>query len=360
MHLDLIFVGFGKVGRRFARMLREQEARLAADHGLEWRVVGIRTWRHGTARNTAGLDVARALDTVEGDLTLAALDEPTSLAGSPDMPTSAVGFIEQLARARADRGHVPVVVETTVLDIRSGQPAIDHVRAALRSGAHVLSANKGPAAFAYRELAELARERHRCFLFEGAVMDGVPIFNLVRETMPAVRVSGFRGVVNSTTNHVLTVLEEGGEFDEALAQMQAAGTTEADVSLDVDGWDAAAKTAALINVLMDGETTPAAIERTGIGSISGRAVRDAVRRGRRVKLVASARREAGRVVGRVAPEEVPESDLLATLRGMQNALVVDTDLLGRVAITQLDAGLTQTSYALLSDLIAVRRRLSGR
>jgi len=156
------------------------------------------------------------------------------------------------------------------------------------------------------------------------------------------------------------VLEEGGEFDEALAQMQAAGTTEADVSLDVDGWDAAAKTAVLVNVLMDGETTPAAIERTGIGSISGWAVRDAVRRGRRVKLVASARREAGRIVGRVAPEEVPESDLLATLRGMQNALVVDTDLLGRVAITQLDAGLTQTSYALLSDLIAVRRRLSGR
>ena len=162
--------------------------------------------------------------------------------------------IRQVTDALADEaadGRL-VVVETTVLDIDRGEPAIAHVRASLEGLAHVVTANKGPAAFAYDELEALAESVDRVFLFEGAVMDGVPVFNLVRETMPAVTIEGFRGVINTTCNYVLAEMERGMPFDDAMAEMQARGIAEADPSLDIDGWDAAAKTAALVNVLMGG------------------------------------------------------------------------------------------------------------
>ncbi|HEY3383025.1 MAG TPA: hypothetical protein VGK32_14730 [Vicinamibacterales bacterium] len=360
MLLDLALVGFGNVGRRFVRLLDERADELRRDHDLECRIVGIATGRHGVARDLRGLDVPRAVGLVERGEALGALDAPSSFPADVGAePRSGTAFIEQVAAGvRAlDASRVLVVVETTVLDIHAGQPAIDHVRAGLGAGAHVVTANKGPAAFAYAELAGLARTSNRSFLFEGAVMDGIPIFNLARETLPTVHVNGFRGVVNSTTNYIITAMENGREFDEALAEMQSAGIAEADASLDVDGWDAAAKASAIANVLMGGALTPQRVERTGIGGLTGADVRAAVARGRRLKLVASAERRGGEVRARVAPEELPADDLLATLRDQQNALLLDTDLLGRFAIVQLGGGLTQTAYALVSDLVAARNQV---
>ena len=191
-------------------------------------------------------------------------------------------------------------------------------------------------------------------------MDGIPIFNLVRETLPVVRITGFEGVVNTTTNHILTAMEEGRDFDSALAQMQADGIAEADASLDVDGWDAAAKTAALANVLLAARMTPQDVARTGISSGMGERARAARTRGQRLKLVATARRDGdGRVVARVEPRELPQDHLLAGLAGDANALVLETDLLNRVAICQLSGSLTQTAYALLSDLITIARQQLG-
>lgn len=361
MRIDLVLVGFGNVGRRFVRLLDERAGRLRLDHDLTWRVIAIATRRHGSARDLDGLDVHRALMAVERGETLTNLSPglDSGFRRNDDGNSSSEAFIRTTVgdALRHDPANTLVVVETTVLDIERGQPAVDHVRAALESGAHVISANKGPAAFAARELLDLAARNERAFFFEGAVMDGIPIFNLVRETLPAVSIVGFRGVVNSTTNHILTAMEAGAEFGPALAEMQAAGVAEADASFDVDGWDAAAKAAALINVLMDGAVTPRDIDRTGIAGITGEAVRAAAGRGRRIKLLASAWRENGRARGRVAPEELSATDLLATLEGQQNALVLQTDLLGEIAITQRGSGLTQTAYALVSDLVAVRRRL---
>lgn len=359
MTLDLALVGFGNVARRLVRLLDERAPELRTAHDLECRIVGIVTRRHGMARNAQGLDGLRAAALVEAGGALDDLDVPASLAVPCGRPASSLEFIEQLAAAARPAGGARylAIVETTVLDIAAGQPAIDHVRTALRAGAHVVTANKGPAAFAYAELSRLARSAHRAFLFEGAVMDGIPVFNLVRETLPAVRIAGFRGVVNSTTNYMITAMEGGREYEAALREMQAAGIAEADASLDVDGWDAAAKAAALANVLMDAGITPRQVERTGIGGLTSGDVRAAVSRGCRIKLVARAGREAGRVRARVAPEEVPASDVLATLRDQQNALVLETDLLGDFSIVQLGGGLTQTAYALLSDLVAIRRRL---
>ena len=351
MTIDLALVGFGNVARRFVRLLDERLDVLRDRHGLECRVVGIATKRHGFARDAGGLDARSAAAIVEGG---------GSLDGGPGAAGDAVSFIEEVAGEwrRSGAASPLVVVETTVLDVRSGQPAIDHVRAALAAGAHVVTANKGPVAFAYDELRQMADAAGRRFLFEGAVMDGIPVFNLAARTLPAVQVAGFRGVVNSTTNYIISAMEEGREFAEALAEMQAAGIAEADASLDVDGWDAAAKAAALANVLLGARTSPPAVERTGIGTLDGAAVRDAVARRKRVKLVARGRRDvAGGLRVSVAPEELPEGDLLAGLRGQQNAMIFETDLLEDIAIVQLGGGLTQTAYALVSNLVALRSAL---
>jgi homoserine dehydrogenase len=182
------------------------------------------------------------------------------------------------------------------------------------------------------------------------------VFNLVRQTLPGVRIERFRGVINSTTNHVLTRLEQGESFDAALARMQADGVAEADPALDVDGWDAAAKTAALMNVLMDARVTPHAIDREGIRGIGNADVRAAMDSGRRLRLVASAERRGAAAAGRVRLERVPAGDPLGSLEGQQNALLIGTDVLGEIGVLQRDGGLTQTAYAIVSDLATIARR----
>jgi homoserine dehydrogenase len=190
-------------------------------------------------------------------------------------------------------------------------------------------------------------------------MDGVPIFNFVREALPAVKVTGFRGVVNSTTNFILTAMEQGEPFERALAAMQQAGIAEADPSLDVDGWDAAAKTAALANVVLDARLTPKLVVRRGIGGLAAEDVAAVRDRGGRVKLVAAAHRDGRRVRASVAPTELPNTDLLAGLEGQQNAVIFETDTLGEIAVIQRGAGLTQTAYALVSDLVTVARDVNA-
>jgi homoserine dehydrogenase len=345
MRADLALVGFGNVGRRFVTLLAERRNWLQRDYDLDCRIVGIATRRHRAAFSASGLDVAAALDCVSAARPLPAGDRPVS--------TSA-DVIHLLGTSDAP---LRVLIETTPLTIADGQPAIAHIEAAIDAGCHAITANKGPAAFAYRQLCDRAGAAGVSFLFEGAVMDGVPIFNLVRESMPAIAIRGFRGVVNSTTNYILSALEDGEEFAPALRAMQAAGIAEADPSMDVDGWDAAAKTAALANVLMAADLNPQGVDRTGIGPETADRARSARARGNRLRLVVAASRSiAGAIQATVAPVELASDDLLASLRGPANALILQTDLLGDVAIHQLGGNLTMTAYALVSDLIALRRR----
>jgi homoserine dehydrogenase len=323
LRADLVLVGYGNVGRRFAGLLEERGGRLRTDEALDCRIVGSATRTHG-----ARFGERPCRDAFE--------------------------LIDRLSGSGAD---LKIVVETTTLNVTNGEPAITHVRAGISRGCHVVTANKGPVAFAYAALRDEAARAGVSFLFEGAVMDGIPIFNLVRETMPLVEVTGFDGVVNTTTNHIITALESGQAFDAALAEMQARGIAEADPSLDVDGWDAAAKAAALANVLMDARITPHDVRRTGLDAGTAAAAREALAGGRRLKLVASASRRAdGTVAAAVAPRELPSGDLLATLAGDANALILHTDLLNDIAVCQLSGSLTQTAYALLGDIVSIARR----
>ena len=346
--LALVLIGFGNVGRRFLRLLDEVADRLDFD----WRLVAIATRHHGSVVDPAGIEAARAIATVTSSLSLDRLDaEPCERSG--------IDVIRQVTEAltdEANEGHL-VVIETTVLDIDRGEPAVAHARASLEGLAHVITTNKGPAAFAFDELEALAESVDRVFFFEGAVMDGVPVFNLVRETLPALLVEGFRGIVNTTCQYALTQMERGVLLDDAVAEMQARGIAEADPSHDLEGWDAAAKTAALVNVLMGGGITPHEVTRSGIRDISRREIADALALGRRIRLVASASRRAGRLDARVEPEMLDSSDPLAALGGAENALYLHTDLLGDIGIVQRSSSITQTAYAILSDLTHISGRL---
>ena len=357
MRLALLLVGFGHVGRRFVHLLEEQRATLEAA-GVTSVVVGVMTRRHGTCLLDSADDHHAGLDAVQ----LARQVADGDAVGPASSSQSASQLIAQaFAHRAAQSADARVLIETTTLDIESGEPAISHVRAALRAGAHVVTANKGPVAHAFQALRDEADAAGLRFLFEGAVMDGIPVFNLVRETMPGVQILGFRGVVNSTTNHILTAMEAGEPFASALARMQAAGVAEADPSLDVDGWDAAAKVAAMANVWMDARITPQGVVREGIGPETGVRALAARARGRRLKLVGSgkSRREAFSEKKppdgffRVSLEELEADDPLAQLDGQANALELDTYPLGRIVITQRDGGLEKTAYALFSDLMCV-------
>ena len=346
--LSIALVGFGNVARRFIRLLDETAEQLH----FTWRLVGIATRHHGSVLDVDGIDATRALAMVESSQSLDRLDQKPR-------ERSGIDLIRQLTDALADDcadGRV-VIVETTLLDIERGEPGSAHVRASLEGLAHVVTANKGPVAFAYDDLEALADSVDRVFFFEGTVMDGVPVFNLVRETMPGVSIEGFRGVINTTCQYALSEMERGLTFDDAIAEMQAQGITEADPTLDIDGWDAAAKTAALVNVLMGGGITPHEVTRMGIRDVSPRDLVTAVARGRRVRLVASAARRGDVLDVRVEPEILDPTDPLACLGKFENALFLRTDLLGEVGIVQRTSSLQQTAYALLSDLTHISRRL---
>jgi homoserine dehydrogenase len=315
-------------------LLRKKEPELR-ERDIGWRVSGVATRRLGWLADSGGFDTAM-LDT-----------DPTAAFASARARTPGLhGVREWLQAAGAD-----VLFEATSLNPQTGQPAIDHIRAALESGAHAITANKGPIVHAYDELRSLAAARNRRFLFESTVMDGVPIFSMFRDSLPAVHLRGFRGILNSTTNVILTGMEEGLSFEESLGKAQQIGVAETDASQDIDGWDAAVKVAALVTVLMGVRIRLDEIERQGIGKLSGEAVRAARAQGKPYKLVCRGQRTQGGVKASVRPEQVPLSDPLAWVAGTSSIVYFETDIFPGLAITENHPGLEATAYGMLADFV---------
>ena len=327
---NLALIGFGNVGREFLRLLLAKKADLRQRYGIEWRLTGIASRRVGWVANPNGLDPAALLDP----------EWPY-----PTLTTAPRDVREWLAEAEAD-----VLFEATSLERLTGQPAIDHLKAALEHGAHAITANKGPILHAYRELSDLARSKDRKFLCESTVLDGTPIFSMFESTLPAVELRSFRGVLNSTTNIVLTEMEQGLDLAEAVKKAQELGVTETDPADDLDGWDAAVKTAALVIVLMGLPITLEQVERTGIQGLSVDQIRAARASGKRYKLICSAERTAQGLRASVRPEQLPMADPLALLEGSTSAVMFDLDVFS-LSIIEHSPGLSATAYGLLADFI---------
>lgn len=340
MHLALALVGFGNVWRAFARLLARKRAQMQAQYDLKVSVTGIITGRHGQAIDPLGIDLERALALVEAG-------RPLDELSSEHAPADVLEFIRACP---AD-----VLFENTPVNHHTGQPASSYLRAALEQGMHAITANKGPVVHAYQELSALAARRGRRFLFESAVMDGAPIFSLFRGPLPAADLLGFRGVLNSCTNLLLGLQEQGQSFEEAVHYAQSIGITETDPSADIDGWDAAIKVAALSTVLMGAPLKPDEIERTGIRGISATQIAEARAAGERWKLVCEARRDGTRVIGRVAPQRVGPDSPLYSIEGTSSYVQFEMDVLPGLGIVEGNPGPETTAYGLLSDLINAAR-----
>ena len=332
-HHNLCFLGFGNVNRTLVRLLADREPELRDRHGIAFRITGIASRRLGWIADPNGLDPD------------ARVARPPSAANSWESDRKSGSVREWLAAARAD-----VLFEATSLNVQTGQPAVDHIRAALEDGAHTITANKGPIVHAYRELRDLARARGKKFLFESTVMDGVPIFSLF-EQMPAIHLQGFHGILNSTTNVILSEMENGLTFDEALKKAQELGIAETDATHDIDGWDAAVKTAALITVLMDIPVRLEDIEREGIRDLTPNALRNAKRDGWPYKLVCRASRKPSGVQASVRPEKVLSTQPMARIAGTSSYAYFETDIFPGLAITEENPGLYATAYGLLGDFV---------
>ncbi len=336
----LAFLGFGNVGKALASLLLRKQEEIAACYG-SFRVTGIATGRHGIAIDPGGLDLRHALDLVNAGQSLEAISKI-----SPPCITSG-DFIRDCG--------AQVLFESTPVNYETGQPAVDYIRAALEAGMHVASANKGPVVHAYRELTALAASRGLKFYFESAVMDGAPVFGLFRETLPAARITAFRGVLNSTTNLILSRMEVGESFEDAVRYAQSIGIAETDPSGDIDGWDAAVKVSALVTVLMDTPTQPQQVERTGIRKITSADITEAKSQGKRWKLVCEARKSGDQLYARVSPQMVSADSPLYGVEGTSSIVQIESDVLGKLSLLEEDPGPHTTAYGLLADFLnAVR------
>ena len=332
---NLCFLGFGNVNRTLVQLLANRAEELRELYGIHYRITGIASRTRGWIADPSGLN----LDVVSGaDAPARELPKAFGTVGVNDVDN-------WLEAAQAD-----VLFEATSLNVTDGQPAVDHIRAALNHGAHAITANKGPIVHAYRELRDLAAAKGKRFLFESTVMDGVPIFSFF-DQLPAIHLQGFHGILNSTTNVILSQMEEGLSFDEALKKAQALGIAETDATHDIDGWDAAVKTAALITVLMDVPVKLNEIQREGIRDLTPQAVRNAKRDGWPFKLVCRARRTANGVEATVCPEKVLSTQPMAKISGSSSYIYFETDIFPGLAITEESPGLYATAYGMLADFV---------
>jgi len=335
-----LMIGFGNVGRTIARMLTTEISSFPALRRLDLKPVGIITRSRGSLIDDQGVDFEKALTCIEDH------------EGFPDSNAS---FSTMTGEEAARTLDYDVLVELSTLNIsRRGEPAASHIRTALARGKHAVSANKGPVAFCYGEMKDLSKKHGGKFLFETTVMDGAPVFNLVRETMKGCVVQSVDGIFNSTTNYILDRMEQGISLEEAVREAQKIGVAEADPSHDLEGWDPAAKTAALANVLMEGSITPLDVDRTGITGLTMEQVRQAVEDKEKYKLICRAWRENGTVRASVKPEKVPLSHHYATVSGGGAVLRICTDVMGPVLVTQEDPSLYDTAYGVLDDLLTLQ------
>ena len=330
----IALIGYGNVGKAFAQMLMRKKEYIEEAFGRTPLITSICTRSRGGLICPEGIDPERISD---------------------DMFEQSMDAMEVIRTGEYD-----VMCELTPINIMTGQPATDHIRTGMRLGKHVITANKGPIAWAYRELRDLADRQGVQFRYEATVMDGTPVYNLAQETLMGCRITEVSGIFNATTNFILTEMEKGVSFEEAVEEGRRQGFVEADPSMDIDGWDAAAKLTALMNVLMDVEITPDQINRTGISGITKADIDAASRQGKRIKLICRGRMVDGKPEGTVRPTLVNRDTLPAIMDATSSYVMIDTDLMGATTVIEepFEPEIDHTAYGVLSDLLRILKVLS--
>jgi homoserine dehydrogenase len=340
----LAFIGFGVVGQGLAEILLEKKEALRQKEGFEATVVAISDFMKGSIYHPNGLDI---------EVALKILKETGSLENYPETPGLKTGWnsLKTITQTNAD-----TIIEVSYTDVKTGQPAIDHCKAAFESGKNVVMTNKGPVALAYKELSELAESKGVHWGFEGTVMSGTPSLRMPIVTLAGNEIKEIRGILNGTTNYILTKMEqEGVLYEDALKDAQELGYAEADPTSDVEGYDARYKIVILANHIMGIPLKVEDVTCKGITDISLKDIEEAKSEGKRWKLLAKVKMENGITVASIAPEKVGITDSLASIGGAVNAITYECDLLGPVTLSGAGAGKKETGFSLLIDLININR-----
>jgi homoserine dehydrogenase len=338
MH-KLAFIGFGVVGQGLAEILHEKRSELKETYGFEYSVVAVSDFKKGSALLAGGLDIAKLLELAKDD----------RIGEYPGAKTG-LDALDTIRESGAD-----VVIEVSYTDIETAEPAYSHFKAALESGKHLVTTNKGPTALYFTELAGIARKKGIQFRYEGTVLAGTPSLNLGEMCLAGNSIGEIRGIMNGTTNFILTNMETGKSYADALKEAQELGYAEAKPDADVEGWDAVAKVVILAKSVMGTDIGVRDVERTGITGVSLEDVEAAKKEGKRWKLIGRVTRDGAGVRASVKPEKLALADPLAAVGGATNALTYETDLLGDVTIVGPGAGRRETGFSLLIDLLTIHR-----
>jgi homoserine dehydrogenase len=320
------FLGLGNVAKALAHLLETRRSELAVRYGVAVRATGVATRTIGWRADPEGL----------------------TLTAPQRSGAACYDVADWLLTARPD-----VVFETSPLEPHTGQPALDYLSEALRAGAHVVSANKGPLVHGYQRLTGLADTHARLYRFEAAVMDGAPVFSLVRRCLPLARIRSVSGVFTSTATVVLEAVERGGTIADGIAEAQRLGIAEADPSYDVDGWDSSVKLCAVAAVILERTVHPIDVARVGLRSLDPEAVRAAHRAGRPFRLIGRVEVEGDVVSARVAPEQVTLGSELA-VSGSTLVTRYEAEVFpGGLTVTSAAPDLTTTAYGMFADFLEV-------
>jgi homoserine dehydrogenase len=344
MHYQLSLIGFGNVARSLAKLLLRKEE-LLKQEGITFSFTGISTGKHGFAVNPDGLNVQKALELAESGQLINTLSK---------LPVTS--SLDVIRYSQAD-----VMFENSPVNTQTGQPALDHIREALNLNMHAITANKGTVVYGYRELTALAKSKGKMFRFESTVLGGAPIFSVMRETFPLAELSSLKGIFNATTNIILSRMENGESYEDAVKYCQSIGVAETDPANDVDGWDAAIKVAALVTVLMDTPMTPQQVNPTGIRGITPEMISKAKAEGKRYKLVCSAEKVNDKVFASVAPQLVDSTSPLYGMMNSSTGATFRTDVILDYSITQTErddmkGGPVETAYGLFADFVNIVKK----
>lgn len=340
MHYKLAFIGFGNVARSLAKLLVRKQDVLKSKHDVTFSFTGVSTGRHGFAVNPDGLDIQKVLELVESG------KDVSSLSIKP-----LADSLEVIQHSNAD-----VMFENSPVNTQTGQPALDHIRTALNLGMHAITANKGPVVHGYRELTALAKSKGKIFRHESTVLGGAPVFSVMREAFPLAELISFKGIFNATTNVILSRMENGEAYEDAVKYAQSIGLAETDPTNDVDGWDAAIKVAALVTVLWDTPMTPQQVNPTGIRGITPEMIAKGRAENKRYKLVCSAEKIGDKVEASVSPQLVDSTSPLYGMMNSSTGITFRTDVILDYSITLsekpgMQGGPEETAYGLFADFV---------
>ena len=334
--VKIVYVGFGIVSQGLAEIILRNNSVLPLDKNIEVQTVGILDTIKGSKLDTKGINMQHILANANnGDYSL--------------LTENILDIPKAIQEINAD-----IVIEASFTDIKTGQPAISHIKTALNSDKHVVTTNKGPFALAYEEISNLAKLKRKTLAIEGTVMSGTPIINVLNTGLLGSDITAVSGIMNGTSNYILSKMEVGMTYNDALSQAQKLGYAEADPTSDVEGLDTLAKVMILANVVFDVQLIQENIEIKGISKITLSDVKEAAADNKRWKLIGSVwKDDKGIVHGSVCPKLIPINDSLYGISDATNALKITSNILGDTTIVGAGAGKIETGFALYNDIISI-------